>query len=464
VEAVGGVPAGSAAASDGANCASPTRPRSQALPVRPYICQPMASISICCAPVPMSMPQRPRGALSKLGVPMTAAPPLHPVHEDPYLLVLDKPAGLLCVPGRGEDKQDCLSTRAQLQWPDALIVHRLDMGTSGLVVMARGTEMQRALSAAFAERRVHKRYEAVVDGALPLREDWSLIDAPLMADWPRRPLQKVDPEGKPSVTRWKALSLPSGEPAATHVLLGWIGVVSWTTAGIVQGSASSRLQGSVSVKRRPVGLEHARLAALDAFARHQEHRHHVDAVAVRAFRRRPADAVGGVDAELVRLDRPRLLAPACEHTRPARPAAPASGRGDDVGCIGSNQRCMPPCSALYSTGCQCARCGTCAARRLRRRSTSGGGAGSGRRPSGRCRAAGRSRRRQRLQLRQLAAGQRRHARRAEHRVALRAQQRRGLAGRGIGGMQDHGASLTARGDGIRGLRRDGAPPALRPRP
>jgi hypothetical protein len=67
------------------------------------------------------------------------------VHEDPFLLVLDKPAGLLCVPGRGEDKQDCLSARAMRRWPDALIVHRLDMGTSGLVVMARGTEMQRAL-------------------------------------------------------------------------------------------------------------------------------------------------------------------------------------------------------------------------------------------------------------------------------------------------------------------------------
>jgi len=79
--------------------------------------------------------------------------------------------------------------------------------------------MQRALSAAFAERRVHKRYEAVVDGAMPMREDWSLIDAPLMADWPRRPLQKVDPAGKPSVTRWKAVSLLPGEPAATHVLL-----------------------------------------------------------------------------------------------------------------------------------------------------------------------------------------------------------------------------------------------------
>lgn len=150
---------------------------------------------------------------------MTAPPLLHPLHEDPYLLVFDKPAGLLCVPGRGEDKQDCLSARAMRQWPDALIVHRLDMGTSGLVVMARGIPMQRALSAAFAKRRVHKRYEAVVDGAMPVRADWSLIDAPLMADWPRRPLQKIDPAGKPSVTRWKAVSLLPGAPAATHVLL-----------------------------------------------------------------------------------------------------------------------------------------------------------------------------------------------------------------------------------------------------
>lgn len=150
------------------------------------------------------------------------APFLYPVHEDDHLLVFDKPAGLLCVPGRGDDKQDCLSARALRQWPDALIVHRLDMGTSGLVVMARGIEMQRALSAAFAERRVHKRYEAVVDGAMPLCEDWSVIDAPLMADWPRRPLQKVDPAGKPSVTRWKAISAWPDEPAAaaaTHVLL-----------------------------------------------------------------------------------------------------------------------------------------------------------------------------------------------------------------------------------------------------
>ncbi|MET3493092.1 RluA family pseudouridine synthase [Variovorax boronicumulans] len=149
-------------------------------------------------------------------------PHLLPIHEDPYLLVLEKPAGLLCVPGRGDDKQDCLSTRAMRQWPDALVVHRLDMATSGLVVMARGLAMQRALSAAFAERRVHKRYEAIVDGVLPVKEEWSLIDAPLMADWPRRPLQKADPAGKPSLTRWRALgSSVQGDELreSTHVLL-----------------------------------------------------------------------------------------------------------------------------------------------------------------------------------------------------------------------------------------------------
>ena len=75
------------------------------------------------------------------------------MHVDEDLLVLDKPAGLLSVPGRGPDKQDCLSARAQQRWPDALIVHRLDMATSGLIVMARGIEMQRKLSMSFEKRR-----------------------------------------------------------------------------------------------------------------------------------------------------------------------------------------------------------------------------------------------------------------------------------------------------------------------
>ncbi|MCT8181009.1 RluA family pseudouridine synthase [Variovorax sp. CY25R-8] len=150
---------------------------------------------------------------------MVPPPPLQPVHEDAHLLVLDKPAGLLCVPGRGEDKQDCLSARAQRQWPDALIVHRLDMATSGLVLMARGPEMQRALGDAFATRRVDKRYEAVVDGLLPVDAEWARIDAPLMADWPRRPLQKIDPAGKPSLTRWRALGGIDGEAPCSYLLL-----------------------------------------------------------------------------------------------------------------------------------------------------------------------------------------------------------------------------------------------------
>ena len=141
------------------------------------------------------------------------------IHEDAELLVLDKPSGLLCVPGRGEHKQDCLSARAQARWPDALVVHRLDMATSGLVLMARSPAMQRALGDAFAARRVHKRYEAIVDGLMPVLEDWSLIDAPLIADWPRRPLQKIDAEhGKPSQTRWRVKRLLP-EREATHLWL-----------------------------------------------------------------------------------------------------------------------------------------------------------------------------------------------------------------------------------------------------
>lgn len=144
---------------------------------------------------------------------------LHPIHVDAHLLVLDKPAGLLCVPGRGEDKQDCLSARALRQWPDALVVHRLDMATSGLVLMARSAAMQRALGDAFAARQVRKGYEAIVDGVMaPSTEGWSLIDAPLAADWPRRPLQKFDPGGKPSQTRWRLVrALP--DRSASHLCL-----------------------------------------------------------------------------------------------------------------------------------------------------------------------------------------------------------------------------------------------------
>lgn len=133
---------------------------------------------------------------------------------DNWLLALDKPSGLLCVPGRGADKQDCLSSRVQARFADAQVVHRLDMATSGLCLMARGAAMQRALSMAFEARQVHKRYVAVVAGRLAppdSADGWSDITLPLAADWPRRPMQKVDADhGRPSHTRWRVLS-HSGE-------------------------------------------------------------------------------------------------------------------------------------------------------------------------------------------------------------------------------------------------------------
>ena len=126
------------------------------------------------------------------------------VYVDDQIIVLNKASGLLSVPGRGEDKQDCLITRAQQEWPDALTVHRLDMATSGLVVMARGPDIQRRLSQAFALREVHKTYEAIVAGLPHISETWHDIQLPLIIDWPNRPRSKVDwKQGKPSHTQWR---------------------------------------------------------------------------------------------------------------------------------------------------------------------------------------------------------------------------------------------------------------------
>lgn len=137
--------------------------------------------------------------------PLTALPV---VYLDDMMLVLDKPAGLLTVPGRGEAKQDCLSKRAQDVYPEALIVHRLDRDTSGLVVMARGIVAQRALNLSFEKRLVTKRYEAVVIGTLPVTNDWQEIDLPLLVDWPNRPKRTVNfAEGQRALTRWRCISV-----------------------------------------------------------------------------------------------------------------------------------------------------------------------------------------------------------------------------------------------------------------
>ena len=130
--------------------------------------------------------------------------------QDAHLLIVNKPAGLLSVPGRGEDKQDCLSARIQQLFPDALVVHRLDMATSGLMVFARGEAVQRELSRMFREREVTKRYVALVAGVL--ENEVGEIDLPLMADWPNRPKSKIDQElGKPSLTRYRLLGIEDGD-------------------------------------------------------------------------------------------------------------------------------------------------------------------------------------------------------------------------------------------------------------
>jgi tRNA pseudouridine32 synthase/23S rRNA pseudouridine746 synthase len=144
------------------------------------------------------------------------------IAQDADLLVLNKPAGLLCVPGRGPDKQDCLSARVQAVYPEALVVHRLDMATSGLVVMARNAQAQRALSRAFEQRQTDKQYQAIVHGHLAhqSQDEWSVIDAPIQVDWPRRPVRIIEPQGQASQTRWRVLEyLMVNEEPCTRLAL-----------------------------------------------------------------------------------------------------------------------------------------------------------------------------------------------------------------------------------------------------
>lgn len=139
------------------------------------------------------------------------------VHADDSLVVVDKPAGLLSVPGRGADKADNATARVQAEFADALTVHRLDMATSGLLLFARGASMQRQLSALFEAREVIKHYEALVSGMVD--QDHGEIDLPLAANWPQRPRQIVDHvHGKPSLTRYRVLQRDA-QDQTTRVLL-----------------------------------------------------------------------------------------------------------------------------------------------------------------------------------------------------------------------------------------------------
>lgn len=130
--------------------------------------------------------------------------PLVILHHDHELLFVDKPSGLLSVPGKGEHLADCLIARVQAVFPEALLVHRLDRDTSGVMVFALTPHAQRHLGLQFEKRQTKKTYLARVFGRVEERE--GTVDLPLIVDWPNRPKQHVDFEnGKPAVTDWKVL-------------------------------------------------------------------------------------------------------------------------------------------------------------------------------------------------------------------------------------------------------------------
>jgi tRNA pseudouridine32 synthase/23S rRNA pseudouridine746 synthase len=143
------------------------------------------------------------------------------VYEDAALLVVDKPAGLLSVPGRGDAGLVNLTSQVQTVFPEARVVHRLDQATSGLMLFARTPAAQRALGHAFEHRTVYKVYVAVVEG-VPAAAS-GRIEVPLTVDWPRRPRQIVDFErGKPALTLWQRCPQTEAAPvheAATRLLL-----------------------------------------------------------------------------------------------------------------------------------------------------------------------------------------------------------------------------------------------------
>ncbi|WP_105199764.1 MULTISPECIES: bifunctional tRNA pseudouridine(32) synthase/23S rRNA pseudouridine(746) synthase RluA [unclassified Pseudoalteromonas] len=131
-------------------------------------------------------------------------PYLQIIYQDDDLLILDKPSGLLTVPGKDPKHADSLIRRANIVFPTAKIVHRLDMATSGVICLALNKEAHRNLSMQFQDRQTAKEYIAIVDGHL--KDATGSVDLPLICDWPNRPKQMVDMEkGKPSLTHYEVL-------------------------------------------------------------------------------------------------------------------------------------------------------------------------------------------------------------------------------------------------------------------
>ncbi|MFT4869579.1 MAG: tRNA pseudouridine32 synthase/23S rRNA pseudouridine746 synthase [Colwellia sp.] len=136
-------------------------------------------------------------------------PPMSPyldiMYQDDDFIVLNKASGILSVPGRLPEHQDCLQNRVQRVLPTATIVHRLDMATSGLMIMALNKPAHVAISRQFEQRKTKKTYLARVFGLVALNE--GSVDLPLICDWPNRPKQKVDHEnGKQSLTHYRVIN------------------------------------------------------------------------------------------------------------------------------------------------------------------------------------------------------------------------------------------------------------------
>jgi len=132
------------------------------------------------------------------------------IHADHEILVVDKPAGLLSVPGRGEDRADCLIERLRAAFPTVLLVHRLDMDTSGVMVFGLTRHAQRHLARQFQDRLTKKTYVARLWGRL--QPGTGRVDLPLIVDWPNRPRQKVDhQQGRPAQTDWRVVKATDAE-------------------------------------------------------------------------------------------------------------------------------------------------------------------------------------------------------------------------------------------------------------
>ena len=130
--------------------------------------------------------------------------PLDILYIDEDVLVVNKPSGLLTVPGKELKHHDSLELRVKIEYPNSFLVHRLDMDTSGVIIFALSKSTQRSLNLQFEKRIVKKLYEARVLGNI--KEDNEFIDLPLIVDWPNRPLQKIDAkEGKSALTHWQVL-------------------------------------------------------------------------------------------------------------------------------------------------------------------------------------------------------------------------------------------------------------------